>query len=367
MDELQRDRTITIYDIAEEAGVSPATVSRVLTGNAHVRREKRERVQELIAKYNFVPNALAKGLSNTTTKSLGIVAADIRNPFYAAVFMACEQAAERLGYTVGLFNSLGKIENEEEQIERFRQQKADAIILLGGRVDDLVTHTAFAEHVREICRSTPVVVTGKLDRTPCYNVRIDASNAMRQLMEHLFELGHERIALVGGRLDVTSTYEKYQTYSSMLHARGIRESGDYVVNGGYDYQSGYEGMNRLLKLKARPTAVVAINDFAATGILRSVVEHGLSIPGDISVVSFDNTYLSELSIPKLTTTDYDYDYFGRMIAETAIAAAEGRDPAPETRIETTLIVRESSGPAPGTGGHPSGTARKQKRGAITGA
>ncbi|MCR4762112.1 MAG: LacI family transcriptional regulator [Lachnospiraceae bacterium] len=346
MGEASRDRTITIYDIAEEAGVSPATVSRVLTGNAHVRREKRERVQELIARYHFVPNALAKGLSETSTKTLGVIAADVRNPFYASVFMACEQAAERLGYTVGLFNSLGKIENEEEQLERFRRQKADAIILLGGRVDDLVTNTVFAGHVRKICRSTPVVVTGKLDRTPCYSVRIDASAAMRQLMDHLFLHGHERIALVGGRLDVTSTYEKYQTYSSMLNARGIRESGDLVVSGGYDYQSGYEGMNRLFEQPVRPTAVVAINDFAATGILRSIFEHGLSVPADISVVSFDNTFLSELSIPKLTTTDYDYDYFGRMIAETAIAAAEGRNPAPETRIETTLIVRESSGSAP---------------------
>ncbi len=344
MEEEQKGRTITIYDIAEEAGVSPATVSRVITGNAHVRREKRERVRELIAKYHFVPNPLAKGLSDTTTRTLGVVAADIRNPFYAAVFMACEQAAERLGYTVGLFNSLGKIENEEKQIERFRQQKADAIILLGGRVDDLVTHAGFAEHVREICRTTPVVVTGKLDRTPCYSVRIDAAYAMRQLMEHLFEYGHERIAMIGGRLDVTSTYEKYQTYCAMLNARGIRESGDYVIGGGYDYRSGYDGMNRLFELPTRPTAVVAINDFAATGVIRSIVEHGLSIPGDISVVSFDNTFLSELSIPKLTTTDYDYDSFGRVIAETAIAASEGREPAQETRIETRLIVRESSGP-----------------------
>ncbi|MCR5674344.1 MAG: LacI family transcriptional regulator [Lachnospiraceae bacterium] len=340
-----KDKTITIYDIAQEAGVSPSTVSRVLTGNAHVRREKRERVQNLIDKYNFVPNALAKGLSDTMTRSLGVVAADIRNPFYAAVFMACEQAAERLGYTIGLFNSLNRVENEEEQIEKFRQQKTDAIILLGGRVDDLVTNTQFAEHVRDVCRTTPVVVTGKLDRTPCYSVRIDASAAMRQLMDHLFSFGHERIAMIGGRLDVTSTYEKYQTYSAMLHERGIRENGEYVVSGGYDYQSGYDGMNRIFALRERPTAVVAINDFAATGILRSIIEHGLSVPDDISVVSFDNTYLSELTIPKLTTTDYDYDHFGRLIAETAIAAAEHREPDPEVRVGTTLVVRESSGPA----------------------
>ena len=107
-------KAITIYDIAKEAGVSPATVSRVLTKNAKVRPEKREKVEALIAKYNFKPNVLAKGLADTRTKTIGVLAADIRNPYYAALFVACEQAAREAGYTVVLYNSLGKTENEVE-------------------------------------------------------------------------------------------------------------------------------------------------------------------------------------------------------------------------------------------------------------
>ena len=137
-------KAITIYDIAKEAGVSPATVSRVLTKNAKVRPENRQKVEALIAKYNFKPNVLAKGLADTRTKTIGVLAADIRNPYYAALFVACEQAAREAGYTVVLYNSLGKTENEVELLGKLQEQKVDAIIQLGGRVDDLASRIEYA-------------------------------------------------------------------------------------------------------------------------------------------------------------------------------------------------------------------------------
>ena len=109
-DRLNAGKSITIYDIAEEAGVSASTVSRVLNGSASVRKEKKDRIQSIIDKYNFKPNALAKGLSDTATKTIGIIVADVRNPYYSALFVACELAAERAGYSVGLSNSLDKKE-----------------------------------------------------------------------------------------------------------------------------------------------------------------------------------------------------------------------------------------------------------------
>ena len=115
-------RAITIYDIAKEAGVSASTVSRVLTGKASVRKEKKERIQKLIEKYNFRPNALAKALSDTATRTIGIIAADVRNPYYSALFVACEMAAEKLGYSVSLANSLDSIEREQSQLDLLVQQ-----------------------------------------------------------------------------------------------------------------------------------------------------------------------------------------------------------------------------------------------------
>lgn len=345
-------RVITIYDIAREAGVSAATVSRVLTNNANVRQEKKERVLRLIEKYNFKPNALARGLSDTKSKIIGIIAADVRNPFYAEVFVSCEAAASKAGYTVLLCNSLGKIRQEENQLEKLQEQRVDVIIQMGGRVDDLVSNMEYVEKVNQLMNTIPVVVTGKLDGTRCYQVQIDAMKSMEILMEHLIGLGHTRIALVGGRMDVLSTFEKLQKYKQMhqkyqihLEEELVSIQGEYADETGYNTDAGYERMNRMLDGGIVPTAVIAINDFSAAGIMRSILEHGYKIPEDISLVSYDNTYITELMMPKLTSINYDYKVFGRKLVETAIGAVEGRELPRLQLITPALIVRESSGRA----------------------
>ena len=341
---LNTGKTITIYDIAKEAGVSASTVSRVLTGSASVRQEKKQRIQEIIDKYNFKPNALAKGLSDTATNTIGIIVADVRNPYYSALFVACEMAAERAGYNVALANSLDVKEREKSQLDIYLQQKVDAIILMGGRVDDLITDDAYAEKVRAVCKTTPVIVTGKLDKAPVRSVVINEAEAMNLVMQHLIEQGHEKIALVGGEMKVASTYYKYQRYQEILKKHGIEVHGEYVVNGKYDPDSGYKATNKILDMKDKPTAIVAINDFAASGALRSIREHHLHVPEDISVISFDNTYITDLTVPKLTSVDYNYDNYGEMLIQTAIAASKGEKVEDVQRVDPSLVIRESTAP-----------------------
>lgn len=215
------NKTITIYDIAREAGVSPATVSRVLTNSANVRSEKKERIQALIEKYHFKPNVMARGLADTKTRTIGILAADIRNPYYAALFVACEKAAREAGYTAVLCNFLEDREAEKNLLVSLQEQKVDAIIQFGGRVDDLASKEEYVELVNQIMARTPVVVTGKLDGTRCHAVRIDSMQAMELLMDHLLSLGHRRIALVGGKQNVLATFEKYQRYKQILKENQI--------------------------------------------------------------------------------------------------------------------------------------------------
>ncbi len=341
---INNGKAITIYDIAKEAGVSASTVSRVLTGSASVRKEKKERIEQIIKQYNFKPNALAKGLSDTATKSVGIIAADVRNPYYSALFVACEIAAEKAGYSVVLANSLGVKEREQSQLDQLVQQKVDAIIQMGGMVDDLITDDAYAEKVRNICSNTPIIVTGKLDKTPVHRVVIDEAKGMNLLMDHLIGLGHEKIALVGGEMRVASTFYKYQMYEDSLKAHGIPVRGEYVVNGRYDPESGYEATNRILDLPDRPTAIIAINDFAASGAIKSIREHNLRIPEDISVVSFDNTYITEVTRPRLTGVDYDYNEYGEKLIETAIAVSKGEEIEDVQMINPILVMKESTGP-----------------------
>lgn len=339
------NKAITIYDIAKEAGVSAATVSRVLTNSARVRPEKKKRVLELVEKYNFKPNALAKGLSDTKSKVIGIMTADIRNPYYAELFVACEQAAREAGYTVLLCNTLGETQREEELLEMLRVQQAAAIIQMGGRVDDLVSNMEYVELVNQIMATTPVIITGKLDGTQCHMVRIDSMETMDLLMDHLLSLGHRRIALVGGKMSVLSTYEKFLRYKQILKENGITFEPELVSGeGSYNEDSGYALMNQMFDRNVMPTAVIAVNDSTAAGVMRSIVEHGYRIPQDISLVSYDNTYMTEITIPKLTSIDYNYAEFGKALVETAVAAIEGREVGYLKTVTPRLVVRESSGP-----------------------
>lgn len=340
------NKTITIYDIAKEAGVSPSTVSRVLTGNVNVRREKKECVLRLVEKYNFRPNALARGLADTKSRVIGMLTADVRNPFYAALFVECELAAREAGYTLLCSNSLDIQEQEEALLEKLQEQKVDAILYVGGSVDDLSTKPEHAAFVNRIMLITPVIVTGKLNGTQCHMVQIDAKEAMDLLMEHLLALKHEEIALVGGNMAVSQTFVKAERYRQILQKNNLPCNPELMkVNGGYDVESGYALMNEMLDGGVLPTAVVAINDYTAVGIIRSITEHGFRIPQDISVVSQDNTFLTQIVAPKLTSVDYDYREFGRKLIATATELIEGREVPILQMVTPRLAVRESSGVA----------------------
>lgn len=344
MQKFNDNKAITIYDIAKEAGVSPSTVSRVITSSAKVRPEKREKVEALINKYNFKPNVLAKGLADTRTKTIGVLAADIRNPYYASLFVACEQAARETEYTVVLYNSFGEMKNEVQLLGKLQDQKVDAIIQLGGRVDDLVSNVEYVEVVNNIMASIPVIVTGKLDGTRCHSVRIDSMKAMELLMDHLLGLGHRKIALLGGRMDVLATFEKYQMYKQMLRENRIEyDPGLVWMDGGYDVEKGYQRTNEMLAQRRDMTAIIAINDFTAIGVMRSLKEHDIRIPEDISVASYDNTYMCETTMPRLTSIDYNYEEYGRKLIETSIALIEGREMDTLSMVTPDIVIRESCG------------------------
>ena len=148
-------------------------------------------------------------------------------------------------------------------------------------------------------------------------------------------------------MDVSSTFVKVQRYKQILQKNKIDYCPDLLLTkGSYNAESGYELMNRMLEQGTVPTAVVAINDYAAVGIVRSILEHGYRIPEDISVVSQDNTFLTSIAVPNLTSVDYDYEEFGRKLIETAIAVIEGKEVSMLQKVTPKLMVRESSGYAP---------------------
>lgn len=339
------NKEITIYDIAREAEVSPATVSRVLSGRANVRADKKQRVLELVEKYQFQPNAFARGLAETKSRIIGIMVSDIRNPYYAEMFASCEKAAMNMGYSTLLCNSMNSFDTEVQLLRQLKTHRVDAVIQLGGHVDAATSDIAYVEQVNQLMKTTPMVTTGRLDGARCKSVRIDSMKSMELQMEHLLGLGHRRIAIVGGNIHVLATYEKLLQYRKMLTEAGIPYDPDIVTTAGeYTMQYGYTEMNRLLSLHKKLTAVIAINDFTAAGVMQCLYEHGIRVPEDISLVSYDNTYIAQTTFPGLTTIDYNYEEYGKLLIQAAIGNTD--EGLPLKVVNPVLVVRKSTAKAP---------------------
>jgi len=341
-DSMQPPKGITIYDIAKEAGVSPATVSRVLTNSPGVRPEKRERVRELIAKYNFTPNVMAKSLSETRRHMVGMMCSDVRNPYYASLFIECERAAYEKGYTLMLNNTFTREELEITFLEKMHEQRPDAIILAGGVVDWIQWPPAFEQTVSRIAARTPVVVAGRVGSPHCYQVAIDHAEGMRLAVAHLASLGHVRIAYLCCAPHISLSVEKREAFYRSMGAQGLPVYPEYVVEGeNFDEQTGFIGMNRLMGLEEKPTAVIAINDLTAAGALQAIVRLGYSVPGDFSLFSFDNSFITDLMTPSISGIEYHYDRYGQLLIDIALDAINGKNPPMLTMVTPSLVIKGS--------------------------
>lgn len=339
-------KRISIYEIANEAGVSPATVSRVINESARVSDDKKEKVWKIIRKYDFKPNALAKGLSSSRSGILGILVAHVDSPFYAKLVAECERVTNEMGYTLLMSSSLSDHELERKQLQKMYEQCVDAIILLGGNMDADVVEEKSVSMVNYLAETVPIVVTGKSHGIPCYEVRLDESGGMELAMEYLIGLGHREIAFPGGMANVYSTLEKRLAYQRILRKYGMEFREEWIKDGDYNQEAGYRIMKKLLHGK-RPGAVIGINDYFAAGALNAILDSGLRVPEDISLLAFDHTHISQILRPALTGVACDYREYARRLVVTAIDAAEGKTTAASQTVKMKLINGKSCRKAAG--------------------
>lgn len=335
-------KQVTIYDIAKEAGVSASTVSRILANSAGVKPEKRQRVMALVDKYHFRPNALAKGLSRSRSKLIGMLCPDARNPFYANMFAACEQAAYEAGYTLLLNNTFGVPEKEIAFMQRMVEQRVDSLIMCGGVVDWCPLPGNFLQTLQWCAQQLPVVIVGEVEEVECCQIHLDQEGGMRQAIRHLASLGHKKIAFLHSHPYIRQTIVKKEVYVQTLTELGLPVREEYVVYGGaFNEQDGYQGMNRLLALPEPPTAVVATNDMMCVGALQAINSLGYSVPGDFSLIGFDDVYLTELTQPHLSSIHLDYDSCGNLMIGAAINAMEGSSARYVLDVPLSLTIRAS--------------------------
>ena len=329
---------MTIGDVAAQAGVSIATVSKVINGRYGVAPATLERVQAVIDELGFESSLVARSLRSRRTNVLGIVVADIE-PFSAELLKGAGAAIRERGYELIVYSGSGHGKDHSGWERRY-------ISRLGGTLTDgiiLVTPT-----VVDVDDGTPVVaVDPHTGPSTLPSVHSDNLAGAITATRHLLQLGHRRIGLLAGRPDLESARQREQGYRQALADAGIAVDPNLIRVGDYELEMSEEPARQLLTLDDRPTAVFAANDLSAMQTMHVARTLGLDIPGDVSVVGFDNIPESALIEPPLTTIDQSIQEMGRRAVELLIDVIEGETgPAQQVTLPTRLVVRQSSGVAP---------------------
>lgn len=330
----------TIRDVATRAGTSVSTVSRVLTKSGPVAEDTRRRITEAIAELGYKPNALARSLVQKRTGAIGVVLPDVTNPFCAEVLRGMGDVAAMHGFHLLLVNADLSPAKETEGLAVLQEKQVDGVVYTSGAVTP-----ALRETFRELRR--PVVLAATHDPEGEFSgVLVDSRRGAAMAVQYLADLGHRRIAAITGPLrDPIAGLPRWEGYCDGARSRGFEISPGLVAEGDYQLDSGYWAMNRLLNQREVPTAVVAASDMMAIGAINAVLDRGMRVPEEISVVGFDNIWMAAAVRPALTTVAQPmYDIGAKTIGLLSKALSEAAAGEPTTLwIQPHMVNRASAG------------------------
>ncbi len=331
---------VTIRDVAARAGVSVATVSKVINQRYGVAAATMAHVQAVIDDLGYEASLVAQSLRNHRTNVIGILVADFE-PFSTELLKGAADAIRDTGFELVVYSAGGRTSEHVGWERRYLSRLSGTLV--DGAV--LVTPT-----VVDVAYQAPIVaVDPHTGPTGLPTIDSDNRRGARLAIEHLLDLGHRRIAMLTGRPDLQSAQLREAGYRDALAAAGIRPATTLIRPGGYDSATSRESAHRLLAARARPTAIFAANDLSAIGALQAASDLDLRVPEDLSVVGFDNIPESALSDPPLTTVEQPIREMGRRALEMLIASIRGAVPEPShVTLPTRLVVRQSTRAPAGT-------------------
>lgn len=323
-----------IKDVAAAAGVSVATVSRVLNDSPSVNDETRRRVYDAMSALNYVPNAVARSLRTTATRTIGLIIGDILNPFFTELARGVEDEARREGYTVVMGNADERPDEQDHYVRTLLEQRVDGLLIC-----PTAELTPLVQQLAEAGR--PLVF---LDRSiaglDVPTVRSDGASAIAELVRHLREQGHRRIALASGPATLSTGRERTEAFAAAMAAEGLELRPEYVRPGDFREGSGRRITAELLDLPEPPDAVFFGDNLMTLGGLEEIRARGLRIPRDVAIASFDDVTWFKHIDPPVTAIAQPAAEMGRHAVRLLLSRVNGRPAASEV-LPATLVIRRS--------------------------
>ncbi|GIP15906.1 LacI family transcriptional regulator [Paenibacillus montaniterrae] len=334
---------VTIKDIARAAGVSPSTVSRVISNHSRISAKTSSKVKKIMEEMGYHPNMMAKSLVSKTTKTLAIMlprpAEELfQDFFFGELLRGILTQSTPAGYDMLLTAATSPFDEKETVSRLVFGRRVDGVILLSARVDDPLI-TMLSE------QQFPTVLIGRTDGSArILSVDNDNEQAAYDATRHLILQGHERIGFVSGPPNLTVALDRMAGYRRAMQEANLTVRADWIVEGEYLQNGGYRAMTFLMSLHERPSALVVIDDAVAFGVLHGLTELGYKVPDDLCIVSFNNIALSELASPPISSIDVGTYQLGYTASQMLIRLIQDPDSIYQQRIiiPHRLIVRESS-------------------------
>jgi len=330
---------VTLKELADRVGVHPSTISRVANNDPSLRISPatRTRIESLLRETEYRPNGAARGLKLRQTLALAVVIPDVTNPLFAALFRGVEDGASPRGYNVVLCNTDGSPERQRSHLSSLSSGRVDGVILASTFLRDPSVRWLRQQRIPH------VLVNRFSDEGVDPFVGSDDVMGAKIATQHLFDLGHRRIAHLAGQATVSTGVLRRRGYLAALAEAGIKVDPDLIVESGYVEDGGVRATERLLSMRDRPTAIFAVNDMAAAGAYAAARRLGLRIPQDLALAGYNNIPLASRLIPGLTTVDVPAHQFGIVAARLLLDQIEGGRLVPRRVVFTPeLVVRGSS-------------------------
>lgn len=328
----------TMAEIAREAGVSITTVSHVLNGTRHVSEKTTNRIHAAIQRTGYRPHSIARALAGARTKSIGLAISGISNPYFMDVIAAIEAAAADHGHTILLADTHDEPQREFQMVQELVLRRVDGLVLAPSPGAEANALKYLSQH------SVPVVLVDRFLPVEIDQVGIENEAPAAQLVEHLIELGHRRIALVAGLESLSTTEERVKGYRDALDRAGIPIDDDLIAHGASQHEPARAAVHHVLDLDNPPTALVAANNAMTIGTLHALRERKLTVPDDIALVGFDDFEWSDFFHPRLTVIAQPSNELGAQAVRLLLARLDEPSREPQAiRLQPTFVHRESCG------------------------